>query len=165
MAKFPFSWYMADFLAVSLFLKKIAAMYYHFVLCSCAGQSFSVQEPLEALENGSLSIFCLTFPDGPVAAAIVLREDGVRPVSRVSDGATRVATYREFILSDIVREDNGREFTCSASEVITAPAQLTVFCKHVQYQRKSLSVLWASHSFFKGVGEKKNAWGDFSLCQ
>lgn len=97
------------------------------LFASACGQSFSVQEPLEALENGSLSIFCLTFPDGPVAAAIVLREDGVRPVSRVSDGATRVATYREFILSDIVREDNGREFTCSASEVITAPAQLTVF--------------------------------------
>lgn len=92
---------------------------------SCAGQ-FSLLEPLEAVENRSLSIWCVS--SGNLAAGFTLREGGVLVNDqRVSPGFFN-DTYREFILSPVEREDNSRVFQCAIGEFTSNNATLTVFC-------------------------------------
>ena len=86
-------------------------------------------EPLEAVENGSLSIVCEVLVGG--ATHFVLREGGENIIqeSRIRQGASNY-THKEFILSPVTREDTGRSFTCSISELSSGtPSILTVYCK------------------------------------
>ena len=89
-----------------------------------------LQQPLEAVEGGSLTFLCFLVDATSGADALLIRENGVTFLDdRLQDGSLN-ATHREYILSPINRTDNGRQFTCGAGERNSGePAVLSVFCK------------------------------------
>lgn len=102
--------------------------------CVCVGDAIFITDPLVAVEGDDLDIVCTVFSGG--ASNFNLREFvpgnenpvGVEDQDRITREIDGNDNETFFTLSDTMRSDNGRVFSCAIAE-LSANATVMIYCK------------------------------------